>query len=169
MKLLSCVLIALTASLATAAPAQRLLKVSDNKHFLVTGGGDPFFWLGDTAWELDGPDNDYWDHVDYIADWANALGLTIGFLPTWGDKWNQKCVMVYAPAGRKFSVHMDKVAGARINAWGFNPRTGNATLIDEFPNTGTREFTPPDYGEALDWVLVLDEGGRNFPAPGTRR
>ena len=38
----------------------------------------------------DGPDNDYWDHVDYIVDKANALGLTIGFLPTWGDKWNKK-------------------------------------------------------------------------------
>ncbi|HEY0057888.1 MAG TPA: DUF4038 domain-containing protein, partial [Flavisolibacter sp.] len=28
------------------------LRVSDNKRFLVTEGGKPFFWLGDTAWEL---------------------------------------------------------------------------------------------------------------------
>lgn len=28
------------------------LKVSDNKRFLVTRDGKPFFWLGDTAWEL---------------------------------------------------------------------------------------------------------------------
>src|SRR3954467_15643353 len=35
----------------TAAPL-RLLKVSDNKRFLVTSDGTPFFWLGDTAWEL---------------------------------------------------------------------------------------------------------------------
>ena len=28
------------------------LKVSDNKRFLVTAEGKPFFWLGDTAWEL---------------------------------------------------------------------------------------------------------------------
>src|ERR1041384_942395 len=28
------------------------LKVSGNKRFLVTEQGDPFFWLGDTAWEL---------------------------------------------------------------------------------------------------------------------
>jgi Protein of unknown function (DUF4038)/Putative collagen-binding domain of a collagenase len=28
------------------------LKVSDNKRFLVTGDGQPFFWLGDTGWEL---------------------------------------------------------------------------------------------------------------------
>lgn len=38
----------------------------------------------------DGPDNDYWDHVDFIVRRANELGLTIGFLPTWGDKWHQK-------------------------------------------------------------------------------
>ena len=28
------------------------LKVSDNKRFLVTSEGKPFFYLGDTAWEL---------------------------------------------------------------------------------------------------------------------
>ena len=28
------------------------LRVSDNKRFLVTGDGQPFFWLGDTGWEL---------------------------------------------------------------------------------------------------------------------
>jgi hypothetical protein len=28
------------------------LRVSDNKHFLVTKDGKPFFWLGDTGWEL---------------------------------------------------------------------------------------------------------------------
>jgi hypothetical protein len=28
------------------------LKVSDNKHFLITQDGKPFFWLADTGWEL---------------------------------------------------------------------------------------------------------------------
>lgn len=28
------------------------LRVSENKRFLVTADGKPFFWLGDTAWEL---------------------------------------------------------------------------------------------------------------------
>ncbi len=120
------------------------LRVSDNKRFLSTSDGKPFFWLGDTAWELfhrlnreeavqylenrakkgftvvqavalaeldglntpnayghhplvnndplkpavkDGADNDYWDHVDFIIGKAEALGLRIGLLPTWGDKW----------------------------------------------------------------------------------
>ncbi len=123
------------------------LKVSDNRRFLVTDQGKPFFWLGDTAWELfhrlnreeavkyldhraahgftviqavalaelgglsdpnpyghkplvesdperpdvrPGPEDDYWDHVDFIIDQANRRGMYIGLLPTWGDKWNQK-------------------------------------------------------------------------------
>ena len=28
------------------------LKVSENKRFLVTEDGKPFFWMADTAWEL---------------------------------------------------------------------------------------------------------------------
>ncbi|MGI5211825.1 DUF4038 domain-containing protein [Plantactinospora sp. CA-290183] len=34
----------------------------------------------------DGPNNDYWDHVDYIVDKAESLGMYMGFLPTWG-RW----------------------------------------------------------------------------------
>jgi hypothetical protein len=76
--------------------------------------------------------------------------------------------MVYAPVGRAFKVHMDKIAGARVVAWWFNPRDGKAQRIGEFSNRGEREFVPPDPGEQLDWVLVLDDAARHFPAPGTR-
>jgi len=76
--------------------------------------------------------------------------------------------MVYAPVGRKFKVRMDKIAGAGVRAWWFNPRDGKATVIGEFANTGECEFQTPDPGEALDWVLVLDDTGKNFPAPGAR-
>ena len=130
--------------------ALQLLKVSENKRFIANGDGTPFFWLGDTAWELfhrldrseaveyltnrtelgynviqavtlaefEGLTTDnrygrlpllkndqgiydptlpdltgdysYWDHVDYILDKAEELGLYVGLLPTWGDKYNQK-------------------------------------------------------------------------------
>src|SRR6478735_3924078 len=125
----------------TARQASPLpLRVSDNKRFLVTLDGAPFFWLGDTAWELfhrlnredaerylrdraakkftviqavilaelDGlhtpnayghtpltdddparPDEGYFAHVDWIVARAEELGLYIGMLPTWGDKWNR--------------------------------------------------------------------------------
>ncbi len=33
-------------------PALSLLRVSEKKRFLATEAGAPFFWLGDTAWEL---------------------------------------------------------------------------------------------------------------------
>lgn len=113
------------------------LKVSDNKRYLVTADKKPFFWLGDTAWELfhrltreeadkylknrvdkgftviqavalaelDGlhdpnpygeiplenddptkPREAYFQHVDYIINKAEELGLYVGLLPTWGDK-----------------------------------------------------------------------------------
>jgi hypothetical protein len=39
----------LAAVMSGAAPR---LKVSDNKRFLVREDGSPFFYLGDTAWEL---------------------------------------------------------------------------------------------------------------------
>ena len=112
--------------------------ISENKRYLVDKNGDPFFWLGDTAWELfhrlnreeatmyledratkgfnivqavvlaeiDGlevpnpygytplenndptkPIEGYFEHVDFIVKEAEALGITIGMLPTWGDKW----------------------------------------------------------------------------------
>ena len=34
------------------------------------------------------PDDGYFEDVDWIVGRARALGLTIGMLPTWGDKWN---------------------------------------------------------------------------------
>ncbi len=117
------------------------LRVSENHRYLVKADGTPFFWLGDTAWELfhrldkeeterylearrrqrftviqavalaelDGlhepnregqrplldddpakPNEPYWAHVDWVVDLAAKKGLFIGFLPTWGDKWNKK-------------------------------------------------------------------------------
>jgi hypothetical protein len=127
----------------SAAPVPKL-QVSEDHRFLVTSSGQPFFWLGDTAWELfhrltreeatqylenrvrkgftviqcvvlaeldglkspnayghlplmendptrpdvkEGPANDYWDHVDFVIAKAASLGLYVGLLPTWGDKW----------------------------------------------------------------------------------
>lgn len=115
------------------------LRVSANRRFLQQADGSPFFYLGDTAWELfhrltfeeadhylqdraakgfnviqavalaelDGlhtpnahghcplenddptrPVEAYWAHVDRVVACANDLGMLIGFLPTWGDKWH---------------------------------------------------------------------------------
>lgn len=74
--------------------------------------------------------------------------------------------MVYAPLGRAFKVRMNKISGPTVRAWWFNPRNGTAQRIGEFPNTGEQTFLPPEPGEALDWVLVLDDASKNFPPPG---
>jgi len=77
--------------------------------------------------------------------------------------------MVYAPVGRPFKVRMAAVHGARVRAWWFNPRDGKATSIGDLANEGERTFTPPEPGEPLDWVLVLDDAARGYPPPGQRR
>ncbi|MBN1816410.1 MAG: glycoside hydrolase family 140 protein [Sedimentisphaerales bacterium] len=74
--------------------------------------------------------------------------------------------MVYVPIGRAFSVQMDVIKGPSVKAWWFNPRNGQATEIGTFPNSGTRRFLPPDAGEFLDWILVLDDAARKFSVPG---
>jgi hypothetical protein len=56
--------------------------------------------------------------------------------------------------------------GKAIRAWWYDPRTGVAKAIGRFPKTATREFKPPSSGENNDWVLVLDDAARKFPAPG---
>jgi hypothetical protein len=127
----------LSGSSARAVPPR--LEVSENRRFLVRQDGTPFFWLGDTAWELfhrldragaerylkdraakgftviqavvlaelDGqkdpnpyghrpldqddptrPNEGYFEHVDWIVARANQLGLVVGMLPTWGDRWH---------------------------------------------------------------------------------
>ncbi len=78
---------------------------------------------------------------------------------------NGTFAMVYSPAGRPFKVRMDRIGGP-VKAWWYNPRNGEAKAIGEFPNSGEREFVPPDKGEQLDWVLVLDQASKNYPPPG---
>ena len=140
-------LLTVTACLALGAGAALPeLRVSENRHFLMTSDGKPFFWLADTAWELfhrlnreeavkyldtraaqgftaiqavaiaeedglrtpnayghcpfvddhtptprvvEGPQNDYWDHVDFVVDEANRRGIYVGLLPTWGSWWHE--------------------------------------------------------------------------------
>ena len=141
MKTVLSILFLVMITLSTTGQKLSPLKISDDKHYLVTQDNKPFFWLGGTAWEMihrlnrqevdkyltdraekgftviqtvilaeldglntpnaygDKPliDNDpsklnenYFKHVDYIISKAEELGLYIGLLPTWGDKFNKK-------------------------------------------------------------------------------
>lgn len=75
--------------------------------------------------------------------------------------------MVYVPAGRLFSVRTNMLKAEKIVAWWYCPRTGKATRIGKFVNDGKEcSFMPPMPGEAMDWVLVLDDAAKRYPAPG---
>ena len=73
-------------------------------------------------------------------------------------------VMAYMPTARTIGVDLSWVCGKAAAAWWFNPRTGEAEHAGEFGTSGVREFVPPGEG---DWVLVLDDVGRGYAAPGT--
>jgi hypothetical protein len=72
---------------------------------------------------------------------------------------------VYVPTGKPASIRLGKIQGDKLKAWWFDPRNGETTAIGEFPNRGTREFVPPGKpARGNDWVLVLDDTARRFPA-----
>ena len=68
-----------------------------------------------------------------------------------------KWVMVYLGSKASFSIHMDKIAGAKVNARWIDPKTGSATAAGSFPNTGTQSFATPEGWE--DAILILEPGG----------
>ena len=133
------------------------LKVSENGRYITFSDGTPFFYLGDTAWELfhrldrkeavtylenraekdftviqavvlaerDGleepnaygdkalidkdptqPNEPYFEHVDFIVNKAEELGLYIGMLPTWGSYWSMN-----NPEGKIFTPENAKKFG----------------------------------------------------------
>lgn len=73
---------------------------------------------------------------------------------------------VYTPAGRPFTLRLDGLRGPLL-AWWFDPRDGSARPAGECAAAGEPRWTPPTPGEALDWVLVLDEAAQGWGAPGT--
>lgn len=76
-------------------------------------------------------------------------------------------LMAYTYTGRDFTLQMGKIAGKKVVAWWYNPRTGKATRIGKYKNKGTVLFNPPyDKKNGNDWVLVIDAASANFSAPG---
>ena len=62
--------------------------------------------------------------------------------------------------------HFDRPwpSGSRIQSWWLDPRTGMVSQ-GHSPRQGVREFRPPSQGKGQDWVLVLDDASRAYPAP----
>ena len=77
----------------------------------------------------------------------------------------QDYAFIYSTSGKPFTVNMGKISGKQVNAIWFDPRTGHATHLGKFKNTGKQLFTPPSTGIDNDWVLILDDSAKNYPAP----
>jgi hypothetical protein len=75
---------------------------------------------------------------------------------------------VYSSSGRPFVVDLGKLSGDRVRAWWLDPRGGTTLAGETFPRAGTREFRPRSRGKGQDWVLVLDDSSKAYPAPGIR-
>jgi hypothetical protein len=108
------------------------------------------------------PDNSILTHQEPATAWPGAGRYRM--VAT--RDVDRSYAMVYSPAGRRFSVELSTLSGPTLQAWWFNPRNGSATPAGTFPNHGTASFTPPDPGEHLDWILVLDNTNHNYPPPG---
>ncbi len=93
---------------------------------------------------------------------------------------------IYTSMGRPVRIRFrdkihEKMSGSTIRAYWYDPRTGASTLIGDIDKTKvgdtpgdfsrgdvSREFTPPGSGPGQDWVLVLDDSSKHYPAPGSR-
>jgi hypothetical protein len=74
-------------------------------------------------------------------------------------------LFVYSGQGRRFSLSLGRISGARLSGFWYNPRTGSASAIEPLDNKGIREFVPPSEGWSSDWVLILDDASKHYPAP----
>lgn len=74
-------------------------------------------------------------------------------------------LFVYSAAGNPFTVNMGKIAGTSLKGYWFDPKTGETQAISQFQNQGSKKFSPPKRGYGNDWVLVLDDAGKNYKKP----
>jgi hypothetical protein len=91
----------------------------------------------------------YYPETDYIV-------------ATRGDGY----AFIYFPTGLTADIQLDKIGAETINAYWFDPKTGEAKLIESIPGKGIRQFTPPTKGRGNDWILILDDKSKNFKTPG---
>jgi hypothetical protein len=71
---------------------------------------------------------------------------------------------VYSVVGKPFTVNPGKISGRTITATWFDPRTGKTQSAGTFNNQQPKQFSPPSKGYGQDWVLVLDDAAKNYPA-----
>jgi len=74
---------------------------------------------------------------------------------------------VYIPTGKTVQIETGLLKVATIKVWWFNPRTGEVISEGKKVNQDIIEFDPPGKRKrGNDWVLVIDDGEKEFPEPG---
>lgn len=68
---------------------------------------------------------------------------------------------VYSSKGKSFTVNLGRISGEKVAAAWYNPRNGETTAAGVFDNKGQQTFQPPSEGYGQDWVLILDDAGKN--------
>ncbi len=73
-------------------------------------------------------------------------------------------IFVYSAAGKSFTVNFEKFATKKWIAFWYNPRTGKGSEPMDFSTVyeWSKKFSPPSSGYGQDWVLVIDEYGKNY-------
>lgn len=66
--------------------------------------------------------------------------------------------LIYTWNGREMKVNMGKIAGAKVQASWYDPRTGQTRVLGKIENKGIKTFNPPgEVRNGNDWVLVLEK------------
>ncbi len=73
---------------------------------------------------------------------------------------------VYSPRGETVAIDQGRLGAADVTSWWFDPRYGRAYEAHTGVGSAIQFFTPPSSGRGCDWILVLDDASRGFPAPG---
>ncbi len=101
-----------------------------------------------------------------IPDQSLILGEDAGadhVQATRGEDWSY--AFIYLPTGKPVKIATAKFSGEKLNAYWFDPRNGTSKALEAAPKLWAQEFTPPTNGRGNDWVLVIDDAAKNYPAP----
>ena len=77
-------------------------------------------------------------------------------------------LFVYSAQGKPIALNMGKITGKEVDAYWYNPRTGENKNGGRYQNTGQQLFTPPTTGYGNDWVLVVDDASKNYMKPAVK-
>ncbi|MBN1675029.1 MAG: glycoside hydrolase family 140 protein [Kiritimatiellae bacterium] len=69
---------------------------------------------------------------------------------------------VYTPAGKPFTVNLEKLQAGMIKAYWYDPRAGTWSYVSNLADS-EQTFSPPRSGTIWDWILVLDDAGKGYP------